>query len=210
MEVSKAEFQGFWTNRGYGESFNAVGYEMLPDALPRVMDGCANPKATAVDIGCGGGFLTMRWLAPRFGRVIGVDLITSPSELRPPVEYIEVGDRDYTCCKIPSNSIDFVFSIGLFCHLPNSALQAYLHTIYRILKPSGVALLVFGNWEKHPDLQHCMEQGRAHHRENCTTDGGVWFFCDYATVAVLTANTGFKTFTQIIPECRDIVGLFVK
>ena len=65
------------------------------------------------------------------------------------VRYIELPDRDYNCTGVEDESIDFAFSFGVFCHLPNSANETYVNSIYKKLKVGGVALLAFADFYRH-------------------------------------------------------------
>jgi SAM-dependent methyltransferase len=153
---SKEKFLNFpwWGKVGYQESFCGFksGYE---ENFASQLSKFYNKHHTCLEIGCGGGFWAKKYLCPNFSRVVGVDLLPSEhisilNENSPPdnFEYIEVGDRDYSCSKINDESIDFVFSFGVFCHMPNSAVSSYLDSIYRKLKFGGQALITFPDFYK--------------------------------------------------------------
>ena len=205
MNVTKAEFQRVF-GPGYTESFEAVGYLRLKTELPKLIE--QNSKGgTALDIGCGNGHWTKEWLVPRFDIVIALDVIQRPASMPGGFEFVEVDDC--LCSQIADDSIDFVFSLGCLCHLSNKSNLAYLQSAYRVLKPGGKAILVFANWENHPGLTERIEFGKRECRE-APVDGSLWFYNDPATVAEMAAQTGFKTFTDLIPGCRDLVALFSK
>ena len=61
------------------------------------------------------------------------------------MEYIENQNQQYNCNYIESNSLDFVFSFGVFCHLSLEANDKYLQDIIRVLKPNAKALLFYAD-----------------------------------------------------------------
>jgi SAM-dependent methyltransferase len=205
MDIADTEFQRIW-DKGYSESFEATGYAELKTKLPELIQKYANPEGTALDIGCGSCMWTSKWVAPHFKRIIALDVIRAPSDVGAKVEYRQVTDRDFSCASIGDSTIDFVFSLGCLCHLSNSANLAYLQSSYRVLKPGGKALLMFANWPNHLGLS--VEAGKARNREEAGP--GWWYYNDAETVAQMASKTGFKTFIDLIPGCRDLFALFSK
>lgn len=213
MGVTKAEFQRVFGN-GYTESFDAAGYVELKAKMPELIAAQANPEGIALDVGAGSCWLTEEWLVPHFKSVLALDTIRQPQQpsrngpLHAKIRFMECGDQDYSCPAIDDDSIDFAHSLGCFCHLPNSANLAYLNSIYRVLKPGKKAILVFANWPNHVDLKPHLESGQTRNREEAGP--GLWFYNDIPTVTEMTAQTGFKTFTDLLPGFRDLVALFSK
>lgn len=141
-DFTKDEFIGFWGNRGYIETFD--GYEKnWTSEIITMVKSHVNKDSTVLEIGCGGGYWTNQ-IAPICYQMYAIDLIPSPS-LNPKVVYIENDNQQFNCKSIPSNSVDFVFSFGVFCHLSLSACDEYLQDILRVLKPTGKALLMYGD-----------------------------------------------------------------
>jgi SAM-dependent methyltransferase len=96
-----------------------------------------------LEIGCGSGYWTHR-IYPRCKEMYAIDLIPRPN-IDSRIVYIENENQEYKCKSIADESIDFVFSFGVFCHLSLSACDQYLADIIRVLKPNGKALLMYGD-----------------------------------------------------------------
>jgi SAM-dependent methyltransferase len=204
MNYSKSDFQKLWGNKGYTESF----WDNLHQKLPELIQQNAVPNGVALEIGCGSCYWTRNWLVPRFKSVVALDVITAPEYLVPAIRYVQVEDRDFSCSSIESNSIVFVYSFGCFCHLSNSANLAYLYAIYRILKTGGKALLAFANWPRYKNLAPLAEKAKIENRES--PNASDWFYNDAETVTQMAAQSGFGTYVDAIPGCRDLVALFSK
>ena len=143
-ESTKQAFLKTWPG-GYAENFEVYTKQAGRTEL-EIVDTCLkpfyNPAGTAIEIGCGKGFWVSRHLLPNFKEVIGVDiippewtdLVTDKSRFR----YVEAGDNDYYARAVADNSVDFLWSFGVFCHLCLDSIQKYLHTCHRIMKPGPV------------------------------------------------------------------------
>jgi len=202
LNLSKSQFQQVFGGVGYTETFEALNYKPLLTKLPALIQEHARPEGQALDIGCGSGNWTHDWILPCFRRVTAVDVIGRPPGMDAAITYFDAGDRDYSLGPVASGSMDFVHSLGCFCHLSNSANVAYLHSIHRVLKPDGVALVVFANWPNHPCLDAATGEG--HYRESPNLDS--WFYNDEATVAGMAQETGFEL-VNAFPGFRDLVAL---
>jgi SAM-dependent methyltransferase len=162
-----------------------------------------------VDIGCGSGKLTIELLTPLFSKVYALDVIRRVIPEHPKIEYIEVPSRDYSVHGVSADSVDFVFSLGCFCHLTNSANQQYLHNIHRVLKPGGRALLIYANCPNNPAIPaDRVEHSRQHCRESATANA--WCYMDRETLDQLICATKFRTWINVFPEGRDLVALLCK
>jgi len=121
---------------------------------------------------------------------------------------MELSDRDYECTGVADDSVDFVFSFGVFCHLPNSALRTYLSSIYRKLKPGGTGLIMFADFNRHFRYSKVHFQNEAEiignpalqdqHREK--TSFGGWFWCDIPTISSIIKSSPFESFRDVTPD----------
>lgn len=205
---SKDDFIGFWGKGGYTEAFEAYPANCL-ETIEQILNDFYDKSHVAMEIGCGAGFWTKKYLSPNFRVVHALDIL-SHGEISLPqnVRYHELPNRDYECTGIADNSIDFAFSFGVFCHLPNSALRTYVSSIYRKLKPGGAALIMFADFNRHfrhskvhfeneaeiignPNLQD-------QHREIISFGG--WFWCDIATISNIINSSPFGSFSDVTPE----------
>ena len=209
MNLEKQEFQKLWGRAGFTETFEGYPEGLsLRYRLLELIKQHACKDGVALEIGCGSGYYTLRWLRPNFKTVIAIDLLEAPSDICQGIEYHQAGNCDYSCAAVPDESVDFVYSLGCFCHLSNSANALYLQSVYRVLKTGGKALIVFANWPQHQFRRFQLEVGKANHREQC--DDGHWFYNDSETVAKMAEQAGFGTFVDAVPGCRDLVALFKK
>lgn len=111
--------------------------------------------ATVLDIGCGIGRMD-RHVAPRVGRLIGIDVsgeMVRQCRARlwdlPNTLFLE-GDG-WSLAPVASASIDLVFSHIVFQHLPRAATRGYFREALRVLRPGGH--FVFQVPEENPDTQ---------------------------------------------------------
>jgi ubiquinone/menaquinone biosynthesis C-methylase UbiE len=144
MDFTKEQFINFWGSNGYYEAFTyGIG---IQEVINRTIVPFSNK--TCLEIGCGGGVFT-KVLSEQFDVVIGIDVIPIHDGVRyHNVKYIELDNQDYKCTGIPDNSIDFVFSYGVFCHFSNDAIKEYLQSIYRVMKKGGDCVIMISNFDK--------------------------------------------------------------
>lgn len=130
------------------DRFFETGKTIVAQALD---DAPAQPAGhgLAVEIGCGLGRICQA-LAPRFDRVVGVDI--SPEMLKqareivtdPKVEFV-LGDG-VSLGALETASADLVLSFTVFQHIPSvSVICDYLTEAGRVLKPGGVMVFQWNN-----------------------------------------------------------------
>jgi SAM-dependent methyltransferase len=141
-DFTKQDFLEFWGHTGYTETWDGYEKNWTNDIMNMVKTNI-DPHSIVLEIGCGSGYWTHK-IAPLCSTMYAIDLIPNP-ELPTHVIYIENEDQQFNCKSIQDESIDFVFSFGVFCHLSLSACELYLQDILRVLKPNGKALLMYGD-----------------------------------------------------------------
>ena len=207
-DTSKSAFIKTWVG-GYSEGFE--GYPK--GARDQIVATCLAPfydkTHTALEIGCGRGFWVVNYLIPNFAHVICLDVIPKPTELAGlPITYIELPDRTFDGVGVPDASIDFIWSFGLFCHLSGAACKEYLRSIYRMLKPTGRAVVMFGNWTRHHlHRSPLRDESCADSRED--NDDVIWYYCDHVLAQRWCEAAGFK-FKDLIPDHRDTLAYLEK
>lgn len=109
-----------------------------------------NPNHTAVEIGPGGGRWTRYLLG--FDKLITVDYHQELLEELgknfnlPHLHLLKNNGSDFP--GIPENSVDFVFSFGVFVHLDIDIINSYLENIRKILKPGGNVIIQYSDKTK--------------------------------------------------------------
>ncbi|RMG46479.1 MAG: class I SAM-dependent methyltransferase [Acidobacteria bacterium] len=149
LDEFKAEF---WErtdyDRAFRGSFGRYMTEIERAALERVMGDLRAP--VLLDLGCGHGRF-LRWLAPRAGRLVGLDRsgrllgVASESLARQPLGIPAALLRaSATAIPLADASIDAVTCVRVIQHIPQQDLV--LHEIRRVLRPGGTLVLVQYNW----------------------------------------------------------------
>jgi SAM-dependent methyltransferase len=202
-EPSKKDFVETWGISGYRENFEV--YERQKNGTEEeVVSKCLSPwfdgRHTALEIGCGGGFWVEKYLCPNFKHVYGLDLLPAATHTAPNFTYIEVPDKDYTCYTVKDNSIDFVWSFGVFCHLNLLSIQTYLNNVYRVLKSGGHASLYFSNDDRLPNSATVGNP----------TSGILWIKNNLETSTAMLHKAGLVEVTDVMPHIKDTVLHVVK
>ncbi len=147
------EFYSAWLDPRmvYSCAYFRTGDEDLATAQVQKLDHVCRklmlaPGQTLLDIGCGWGAMAIH-AASHYGvKAVGVTLSTNQFELaRERVreagleDRVEIRLQDYR--DIPDEAgFDRISSIGMFEHVGLKNLRGYFDTVYRLLKPGGVAL----------------------------------------------------------------------
>jgi len=147
------EFYSLWLDPRmvYSCAYFRTGDEDLETAQVQKLDHICRklmlaPGQTLLDIGCGWGAMAIH-AAKHYGvKAVGVTLSTNQYELaRERVreagleDRVEIRLQDYR--DVPGDaSFDRISSIGMFEHVGLKNLRGYFDTVYRLLKPGGVAM----------------------------------------------------------------------
>jgi len=143
---SKNDFINFWGEKGYTETWDGHKYNWSNEIKDLIIKQIGNNKDKEVlEIGCGSGYWT-RFLCQNSKQVSAIDLIPKPFDAIN-FTYFENTDNQFNCGSIKDESIDFVFSFGVFCHFSLSACEEYIKDIMRVLKFGGSAILMYSDEE---------------------------------------------------------------
>jgi SAM-dependent methyltransferase len=135
-DFTKENFLSFWPG-GYQEDSNYL------KPVTAIINRYGDKNGTALELGCGNGYWTTQYLVSRFKQVIALDVLSKPIMFKgTDVIYNELMSNDYTCANISDDSIDFIWSFGLFCHLSLEAQQEYLVNVFRVLKTGGKGVIM--------------------------------------------------------------------
>lgn len=143
-------FQNIWKG-GY---FNNI--ESDSRKLQNIIDVCITPhvtdQTTVLEIGCGRGAWTKHMKHAK--KIYCMDALSAEHNnfwnyvgRQPNIEYYQVDD--FTCKNIPDNSIDFLFSYDVFCHISYSGMREYMKNLYPKLKKDAVCFIMVADSEKY-------------------------------------------------------------
>ncbi len=193
-------FEGY-VNIGCGKYVEKDIAEILSNYHDRDRD--------CLEIGPGAGLWTTKYLIPNFRRVTCLDVVQKKFD--GDCNYIQVPSKDFSCAGMADNSIDFLFSFGVFCHLSSEAQAAYLKSAFRKLKQGGKALVMFANFGRHPYYKDSREEDLLPYKNsNPSPDGAVWLYMDLPLTKKIVADAGFIRFKDLLPDFRDTLAHFEK
>jgi len=137
--------------------------------IEKIYEICIKPYAVksahALDIGTNGGFWLSKMLETGVENVIGLDVL-SPDHLNfwknlynwhgedplysnpPKVGFVQA--RDFSLRAINSQSLDYVFSYDVFCHISWPGAQQYIQSLSTKMKYGANAFIMIANEEKYP------------------------------------------------------------
>lgn len=205
-------FQTVWPG-GYEESFEGYvnqGYDKYTKKdIQNILRSFYNKEHHCLEIGCGGGMWTKECLIPSFKKVTCLDVC--PQRFDGDVTYIQLPNKDFFCSGVDNDSIDFVFSFGVFPHLSEQAQQSYLTSLFKKMKSGGSAVILFANFLRHQDHMNKGEEYFKRYRNtNVSPNGATWFYMDLETAKKMVENAGFVGFNDMIPDFRDTLAYFKK
>lgn len=210
VDTSKECFVATWPG-GYYESWNGV----KPEWEQRIVEFGITPFASkdkmALEIGCGQGLWTIKYLCPLFHHVTAMDLLPPiDAPVAENLSYIEVPERDFTCHNMQDECVDFAFSYNTFPHLSGGAQQAYLRGIFRVLQPGGDAVVHFANMDRHPwgPTLRTETNGNPNVRH---ANGACWFYNDMKLTVQWVEAAGFTDLRDLmVNDYRDTLLAFRK
>ena len=146
------QFQNIWHGgyfTGYSTKRNQKGLE---EYLKNNLEG-----STLLEIGCGGGQWTkFIYNLNIFNKIICVDALSAEhnkfwenlgENAKSKIQYIQVDD--FNLNEIKDNSIDFVFSYDVFCHISYSGTRDYLYSLYSKCKTNCELLIMYADPKKY-------------------------------------------------------------
>jgi SAM-dependent methyltransferase len=144
---SKDDFLHFWGKEGYMETWDGYKHNWSDNIHTLIINQIGHAKdRNVLEIGCGAGYWT-KFLCDNSKQVYAIDLLPkSPLDISN-LTYIENQDRQFDCKTIESDSIDFAFSFGTFCHMSTAACESYLKDTLRVLKKGGTAIFMYSDDE---------------------------------------------------------------
>jgi len=195
-------FSGLWKG-GY---FNDV--ENTPDRRLRAVYGaCLAPYvngATVLEIGPGRGGWTKKILAGEPAKVYCLDVVSAEHncfweyvglQAAERVEYHTV--TDFSCSALPDNSINYVFSFGVFCHISYSGISEYLKNLRPKLAPGANCFIMFADADKYRGLCGnngfvCEMDGRAYASYDGDPSPGRWYWVGTERFCDLLRSLGYE------------------
>jgi len=203
-DISREKFIEFWGDGGYRQNFDA-GYDWRID-IENVLGKYSTGK-DVLEIGCGDGYWTCEWLVPRFENIITIDLISRPNAFSGlnNIKHIALPCADYSLSEIKDSSVGFVWSFGVFCHFTNKAIEEYLKSVYRVMRPGAYAVIMFANWEKHPDFKDKPAEYGIDPEPFCG-----WTCGNIDSIVGQITKAGFLFVEDSVPEFRDTLAVMRK
>jgi len=157
-------------------STDSEDVQLLDELVRRLPQG-----AKVLDAGCGAGVPVARLLSQHF-QVVGVDFAEKQIELaRQLVPQAEFVCQDITELTFDDATFDAICSYYAIIHIPREAHEALFQQFYRLLKPSGLALLCLGADDLEDDIVEDYLGVRMY-----------WSHYDVETNLGLIASSGFE------------------
>lgn len=191
------QFETQWPG-GYRENFD-VYEKQIGLSESQVVDRCLRPfygrDKQCLEIGCGGGFWTEK-LMQNFAFVTATDVIDPGWFFRNVksngrVDYQHVQPGTCTLPRVIDNTIDFVWSFGVMCHLPFSGNEEYARSIMRVLKPGGVMVVEYSDAKRRPEAGGSPDQ--------TNTQGPIWCDNHREKMQAVLGSIGFVDIEDMFP-----------
>lgn len=159
LEKEILSFQNLWKG---GTNLSSRGWDKCKKARIKFQDIdeiariCIEPyiysEMNVLEIGCNGGGWTWKFLEAN--KVIGFDVLSAKhTEFwrnmgnHEHVSYFQVDD--FNCNEIDDDSIDYIFSYDVFCHISYSGASAYLKNLYSKLRKGANCFIMIADADKY-------------------------------------------------------------
>lgn len=196
--AKKETFLRIWTPRGYTENW-IVYAQNAKMTETEFVDVCLkpffNPSHTCFEVGCGSGYWIKKYFIQNFKHVVCNDFISNPFTENVNISYIEIPDQSFTCPNVQYESIDFVFSFGLFCHLSLDAIETYLKSIFKVCKQHANLVLQFSNAERRPGVSSF----------GTNSDVIPWVRNTFKETVIMLEKSGFILVKDLCPWSKETI-----
>jgi hypothetical protein len=157
LEKEIASFNELWVGGTTRPKFGWEKSKMRAEYqdLEGIVEVCIDPYidgATVLEIGAGGGFWTQRMLKAK--EINCFDALSADHNKfwdrvnrRDGIEYFQV--TDFECNDLTDDSIDYLFSYDVFCHISLSGSDAYLKNLHKKLKVGANCFIMIGDINKY-------------------------------------------------------------
>jgi len=146
-EIVRAGYNAIPDDYLAARTTDSADVQLLDDLVQRLPQG-----AKILDAGCGAGVPIARMLSHRF-QVVGVDFAEAQIELaRQMVPKAQFVVQDLTDLSFSDSSFDAICSYYAIIHIPREFHEEIVRRFYRVLKPSGLALLCLGADDLEEDM----------------------------------------------------------
>jgi len=146
-------FQNIWHGGYFGENSTKRNQDLFENYLKSNIEN----NLTILEIGCGRG----RWskfiynnLNPKKLQCIDVLSETHNNfwsfvgeDKKEKLEYYQI--KDFSLNEIEDESLDFVFSYDVWCHISSSSQELYLESLYKKCKPGAKLLIMYSDPKKY-------------------------------------------------------------
>ena len=228
-------FQNIW-HGGYRTGYSKKrGQGRLEDYLAKNLQG-----SSLLEIGSGGGQWTkFIYNLNEFQKIYCIDVLSAEHnkfweylgiESKNTIEYHQV--FDFKLSEIPNNSIDFVFSYDVFCHISLSALEQYLDSLFKKCKQNAKLLIMYADPKKYlnsePENRYHVKRYLPKNRfiykfsnkyliEDALSDSdgepseGRWYWVGKSLFIELVKSKGFQIMNEDInTDKTNVITLFKK
>jgi hypothetical protein len=152
LEEELKSFEGLW-NGGFPRKGNDL-YNNLTSIEKTCIIPYVNESCVVLEIGPGRGFWTKKMLLAK--KIICLDALSAEHNKfwetvgkRNNIEYHHM--KNFNCNFIEDNSIDYLFSYDVFCHISYSGTDAYLRNLYSKLKRGAKCFIMIADPNKYND-----------------------------------------------------------
>lgn len=156
-----SSFQNLWkggtnlSSRGWDKcQKDRIKFQNLNEIARICIEPYINKKTNVLEIGCNGGGWTWKFLEA--SKVIGFDVLSAKHTKfwknmgkQENVSYFQV--NDFKCNELDDDSIDYVFSYDVFCHISYSGASAYLENLYKKLCKGANCFIMIADADKYMD-----------------------------------------------------------
>jgi len=207
-------FQGLWKDgttlarEGWEKTNRCREFQDIDGIYNHCIRPYVNPETTLLEIGANGGGWTIKMLNAK--RIICFDALTPEHNgfynripKRNSIEYYQV--KDFECNELEDNSIDYVFSYDVFCHISYSGAKAYIKNLYPKLKKGANCFIMIADINKYHNkngLERLLARSPYDNLQEFVNDydgepyNGRWYFYGIKRFCASLVKSGYSVVSE--------------
>lgn len=163
LEKELLSFKNLWKG---GTTLSKQGWDKCQrkriefQDLNKIVETCIKPYVNAgtnvLEIGCNGGGWTQHFFGAN--EIYGFDALNAKHtkfwdniKKKDNIHYFQV--KDFNCNELVDNTINYVFSYDVFCHISYSGASAYLKNLFKKLKKGADCFIMIADANKYFNIK---------------------------------------------------------